>query len=95
MAERALDCYQKFLPVAKTLATQFGYRGAKWGKQVGPEGRTAPLVGSFALHWQQPHPIFLAELEYRLRPTRATLRLAGTAGRKTTPLVSRQMEAGR
>jgi hypothetical protein len=25
------------------------------------------------LHWQQPHPIFLAELEYRLHPTRATL----------------------
>jgi hypothetical protein len=73
MAERALDCYHKFLPVAKTLATQLGYRGAKWGKQVGPEGRTAPWVGSFALHWQQPHPIFLAELEYRVRPTRATL----------------------
>jgi hypothetical protein len=26
------------------------------------------------LHWQQPHPIFFAELEYRLRPTRATLK---------------------
>ena len=25
------------------------------------------------LHWQQPHPIFFAELEYRLRPTRETL----------------------
>ena len=73
MAERALDCYQKFLPVATQLARQFDYRGAKWGKQVGPEGRTAPWDGSFVLHWQQPHPLFFAELEYRLRPTEATL----------------------
>jgi hypothetical protein len=74
MAERALGCYQRFLPVARQLANQFGYPGAKWGKQVGPEGRTAPWEGSFVLHWQQPHPIFFAELEYRLRPTRATLK---------------------
>jgi len=73
MAERALGCYRAFLPVARQLAGQFNYRGAKWGKQVGPEGRTAPWEGSFVLHWQQPHPIFFAELEYRLRPTRATL----------------------
>lgn len=73
MAERALDCYRKFLPTARQLAAQFDYKGAKWGKQVGPEGRTAPWEGSFVLHWQQPHPLFFAELEYRLRPTRATL----------------------
>ena len=73
LAERALECYQRFLPVARQLAQQFDYKGAKWGKQVGPEGRTAPWDGSFVLHWQQPHPIFFAELEYRLRPTRATL----------------------
>ena len=74
MAQRALGCYQEFLPVARQLAKQFDYKGAKWGKQVGPEGRTAPWEGSFVLHWQQPHPIFFAELEYRLRPTRATLK---------------------
>jgi hypothetical protein len=74
MAQRALGCYQEFLPVARQLAKQFNYKGAKWGKQVGPEGRTAPWEGSFVLHWQQPHPIFFAELEYRLRPTRATLK---------------------
>jgi hypothetical protein len=73
MAEEALDCYRKFLPTARRLAGQFDYQGAKWGKQVGPEGRTAPWSGSFVLHWQQPHPIFFAELEYRLQPTRATL----------------------
>ena len=73
MAEEALQCYPKFLPVARQLAAQFGYKGAKWGKQVGPEGRTAPAEISFVLHWQQPHPLFFAELEYRLRPTKQTL----------------------
>ena len=73
LAERALGCYQEFLPVAQHLAKQFDYRGAKWGKQVGPEGRTAPWDGSFVLHWQQPHPIFFAELEYRLQPNERTL----------------------
>jgi hypothetical protein len=73
LAAESLSCYQKFLPVARKLAGQFGYKGAKWGKQVGPEGRTAPWDGSFLLHWQQPHPIFFAELEYRLKPTKETL----------------------
>jgi hypothetical protein len=73
LAERALSCYQSFLPVARQLAGQFGYQGARWGKQVGPEGRTAPWDCSFLLHWQQPHPLFFAELEYRLKPNRATL----------------------
>ena len=73
LAEDALGCYEKFLPMAKNLAAQFGYQGAKWGKQVGPEGRTAPWIHSFLLHWQQPHPIFFAELGYRLRPGIKTL----------------------
>ncbi len=73
LATESLSCYQKFLPVARKLAHQFGYKGAKWGKQVGPEGRTAPWNGSFLLHWQQPHPIFFAELDYRLNPTKETL----------------------
>jgi len=71
MAERALGCYERFLPVARQLARQFECRGAKWGKMVGPEGRTSTWSGSFVLHWQQPHPIFFAELAYRLDPQRA------------------------
>jgi hypothetical protein len=73
MAEKALDCYRRFLPVSRQLATQLGYAGAKWPKSVGPEGRSAPWVGNQVLLWKQPHPLFFAELEYRLRPTRATL----------------------
>jgi len=73
MADRALDCYQRFTPVARELAAQLGYKGLKWGKSVGPDGRTAPWVGNQVLLWKEPHPIFFAELDYQLHPTRATL----------------------
>ena len=73
MANDALRCYERFTPAARELAEQLGYKGLKWQKSVGPEGRTAPWVGNQVLLWKQPHPIFFAELEYRLRPTRATL----------------------
>jgi hypothetical protein len=72
-AERALACYQRFEPAAQALAEQLGYRGLKWPKSVGPEGRSAPWIGNQALLWKQPHPMFFAELDYRLHPTRATL----------------------
>ncbi|MCX6916347.1 MAG: hypothetical protein NT167_25440, partial [Verrucomicrobia bacterium] len=71
--DKAIGCYGRFAPAARELAAQLGYQGLKWQKSVGPEGRTAPWVGNQVLLWKQPHPIFFAELEYRLRPTRATL----------------------
>jgi hypothetical protein len=65
--------YQRFIPQARALAAQLGYRGLKWPKSVGPEGRSAPWKGNQVLLWKQPHPIFFAELDYRLHPNRATL----------------------
>ncbi len=73
LADKALGCYRRFAPAARELAAQLGYKGLKWPKSVGPEGRSAPWAGNQVLLWKQPHPIFFAELEYRLRPTRATL----------------------
>lgn len=73
MGDKALGCYKRFTPMARQLATQLGYKGLKWGKSCGPEGRSAPWEGNQVLLWKQPHPIFFAELEYRLKPTRATL----------------------
>jgi hypothetical protein len=72
-ADQAIGCYRRFAPAARELAAQLGYKGLKWQKSVGPEGRTAPWVGNQVLLWKQPHPIFFAELEYRLRPTGDTL----------------------
>ena len=65
--------YQRFVPQALALAQQLDYKGLKWGKEVGPEGRTAPWIYNQVLLWKQPHPIFFAELDYRLHPTVATL----------------------
>ncbi len=73
MAAEALGCYRRFTPSARALAAQLGYQGLKWPKSVGPEGRSAPWEGNQVLLWKQPHPIFFAELDYRLHPTRATL----------------------
>lgn len=72
-AEKALGCHERFTPAAKELAAQLGYKGLQWQKSVGPNARNAPWDTKQVLLWKQPHPIFFAELEYRLRPTRATL----------------------
>ena len=73
MGDEALGCYKRFIPVARELADQLGFKGLKWGKSCGPEGRSAPWEGNHPLLWKQPHPIFFAELEYRLKPTSETL----------------------
>lgn len=71
--ERSLDWYRRTLPVARQLAQTQGYRGARWPKMVGPDGHDAPSGVGPLLIWQQPHPLFYAEQDYRLHPTQATL----------------------
>jgi hypothetical protein len=71
--ERSLGWYRSILPRAQDLARSQGYRGARWPKMVGPEGRDSPSPVGPLLIWQQPHPIFYAELFYRARPGRMTL----------------------
>ncbi len=71
--ERSLGWYESILPAANALAQSQGYRGARWPKMVGPEGRDSPSPIGPLLIWQQPHPIFYAELCYRARPNRVTL----------------------
>lgn len=62
LARRGMDFYRRILPVAERTAATQGYRGARWPKQVGPDGRESPSdIGPFLL-WQQPHVIHLAEL---------------------------------
>lgn len=68
-----LSFYKNQLPTAKALAAKQGYLGARWPKCVGPDGREWPHVIHAFLGWQQPHPIFFAELDYRAHPTRKTL----------------------
>lgn len=70
---RSLPWYASILPRAQETARRQGYRGARWPKQVGPDGRDAPSNISPFLIWQQPHPIYYAELLYRAHPVRTTL----------------------
>lgn len=71
--ERSLEYYRTILPQARGTAKRQGYRGARWPKMTSPSGAESPSnVGPF-LVWQQPHPIFYAELAYRTHPDRATL----------------------
>jgi hypothetical protein len=71
--ERSLDFYQRILPVAKEIATRQGYAGVRWPKMVGPDGLDSPSGVGPLLIWQQPHPIYYAELCYNRHPTRQTL----------------------
>ena len=71
--EKSLGWYESILPVARQLAQSQGYAGARWPKMVGPEGRDSPSPIGPLLIWQQPHPIFYAELCYQTHPNRRTL----------------------
>ena len=71
--EKSLSFYQRILPVARQIARRQGYQGARWPKMVGPDGHDSPSPVGPLLIWQQPHPIYYAELCYRLRPTKETL----------------------
>jgi hypothetical protein len=73
LLEKSLGWYGKILPEAQRLAKQQGYRGARWPKMVGPQGHDSPSPIGPLLIWQQPHPLYYAELCYRAKPTPETL----------------------
>jgi hypothetical protein len=71
--ERSLGYYDAILAKAQATAKRQGYRGARWPKMTSPAGDESPsTIGPF-LVWQQPHPIYFAEMVYRQKPTRETL----------------------
>lgn len=73
MLARTMTWYGEVAGKAREIATRQGFDGVRWMKMTDPSGREAPSnVGSF-LVWQQPHPIYLAELLYRAAPTDSTL----------------------
>ncbi|UDF05591.1 hypothetical protein [Asticcacaulis sp. AND118] len=75
--ERSLGWYVTRLPKAKAAAARHGVKGAWWPKMSGPEARNSPSpIGPFIM-WQQPHPIYLAELAWRANPEKKTLRAYG------------------
>lgn len=71
--EKSLWWYLKILKEAKELAQSQGYDGARWPKMVAYDGIDSPSPVGTLLIWQQPHPIYYAELLYQTHPQRETL----------------------
>jgi hypothetical protein len=71
--EKSFDWYNKTLRSAKFNAIKQGYTGARWPKMVGPDGRESPSGVGVFLIWQQPHPIYYAELLYQIKKDRSFL----------------------
>jgi protein-glucosylgalactosylhydroxylysine glucosidase len=62
--EKQMAYYSHIFENARNTARHQGYRGARWPKMTDPDGRESPSnVGTYLI-WQQPHPIFFAELLY-------------------------------
>jgi hypothetical protein len=73
LLDRTLGWYKEVEPVARLIAQRQGFKGVRWMKMTDPSGLEAPSkVGSFLI-WQQPHPIYLAELLYRANPSAEVL----------------------
>jgi hypothetical protein len=71
--ERSLDSLNRMMPPGRRMAALEGAKGVKWSKMTDPSGIESPSGVGPVLVWQQPHPIYLAELVYRARKNRATL----------------------
>lgn len=72
--EQSLGWYEEIMPEAKAIAQRQSYRGVRWPKMVDPSGQDSPSGIGPLLLWQQPHPIYYAELVYRQKPTKETLK---------------------
>jgi hypothetical protein len=71
--DESLTIYHQFLESAKKRAENEGFNGARWPKCTAYNNSEWPHPCHAFLIWQQPHPIYFAELDYRLHPRRSTL----------------------
>lgn len=62
LMHRTMQWYRRTAQKARENAEKQGYRGLRWGKMLGPDGRESPSDVGVFLIWQQPHLIYLAEL---------------------------------
>jgi protein-glucosylgalactosylhydroxylysine glucosidase len=61
---RQMEYYSRIIGNAEKTARHQGYLGARWPKMTDFDGRESPSNVGVYLIWQQPHPIFYAELLY-------------------------------
>ncbi|MDQ8735602.1 glycoside hydrolase family 65 [Paenibacillus sp. LHD-38] len=74
LLENNMSWYQEMLPRAMDTAQSQGYTGARWPKCIAAEGNQSPCYIEPFLIWQQPHPIYFAELLYSIRNDQETLK---------------------
>jgi hypothetical protein len=86
--ERSLPWYVGHLKDAQARAASHGLKGAWWPKMVGPDGVDSPSKVSPFIMWQQPHPIWMSELIWRDKPTKATLAKYGELVEQTADLLA-------
>ncbi len=72
LLEKNLRWYISDLPYAESTAKEQGFKGARWSKMVSPDGHESPGNNPFII-WNQPHPIYLAELCHRADNNKKTL----------------------
>ena len=73
LLRRQLAWYKGVQPIAAEIARRQGFPGVRWMKMTDPSGTEAPSdIGSYII-WQQPHPIYMAELIYRADPSKEFL----------------------
>lgn len=62
--EKQMNYYRTIYERALQTSEHQGYKGVRWPKMVGPDGRESPSTVGTYLIWQQPHFIFFSELLY-------------------------------
>lgn len=69
----SLGWYNRTLDKAKQRAVHYERDGAWWPKMTGDDAVESPSTINPFIMWQQPHPIYLAELAWRNDPSKETL----------------------
>ena len=72
LLEKGLAWYLTIIPEARRRAQQQGFGGLRWPKMTGLAGDESPGPQAVMI-WQQPNPVYLAELSHRAHPDQATL----------------------
>jgi hypothetical protein len=65
LLEKSLINLTQLMPAGQAMARRENCEGVKWSKMTAPNGVESPSGVGPVLVWQQPHPIYLAELVYR------------------------------
>lgn len=74
LIDKMMKVFPNNLDTYKKKAAEQGYKGARWPKTIGGDSWWEwPNEINPLLIWQQPHPLFYAELDYRAHPNKETL----------------------